>query len=479
MFLFKLKSAKALSLFWSMIFVFTACETPTGVMDVGESTVIVESTSGQTSIPTPSSIPDDKLVCDPFSNNPNLPGADYLHGVVAQLRYLPPSGPRYNKVADYKTYGILADATLFFSQINVPTRSFSLGFMTAGGQPVIIGNGDVLYEYFSVHFDSQIQLTATDPVGSYQFAVLSDDGAVLQIDRGSGLSNLINNDGDTPTRLRVSQTPVVFPDRTTKLPIHLDYYQGPRYHIAMLLLWRPWPGSGGGEPLDGRAGNDYFFDSTKVPSTPQAPYNQLLSRGWQPVPAANFILPQSVSENPCTSGQSVTTTLGSVSPGASVVNSTSISFTMGSNYQEATYLCSLDNGAQLACSNPMSYSGLTEGVHTFKAYAVAQGQTDSVGVTYTWTVDTIAPKNLSGSVAVTSSSFTVTWTTDEPTTSQLNWGAGTVITQSISGNAEFVTQHSVTVTGLSPSSIYSYSFGGADQAGNTVTSAVFRTRTSQ
>jgi len=55
------------------------------------------------------------------------------------------------------------------------------------------------------------------------------------------------------------------------------------------------------DPLCGATGNETFFDYNNN-SAPQAAYNQLLSRGWKPIAAANWNLPAFAIFNPCTTG---------------------------------------------------------------------------------------------------------------------------------------------------------------------------------
>ena len=58
----------------------------------------------------------------------------------------------------------------------------------------------------------------------------------------------------------------------------------------------------------------------------------------------------------------------------------------------ATFECRLDGGEFAACASPKSYTGLSEGPHTFAAQAKdAAGNTDPSPATVTWTVDTTAP----------------------------------------------------------------------------------------
>src|SRR6185437_11769064 len=79
-----------------------------------------------------------------------------------------------------------------------------------------------------------------DQSGRYQFAVLSDDGSIMSINEGNGFEELIDNNGDTESRLRCADRGINF-DASTSLPIKLDYFQGHRYNIALMLLWREVP----------------------------------------------------------------------------------------------------------------------------------------------------------------------------------------------------------------------------------------------
>jgi hypothetical protein len=73
------------------------------------------------------------------------------------------------------------------------------------------------------------------------------------------------------------------------------------------------------------------------------------------------------------------------------VNTTSASFTFTSSIPGSTFACTLDGGSSTACTSPASYSGLTDGDHTFSVSATANGVTDPSPATRTWTVDTAAP----------------------------------------------------------------------------------------
>lgn len=167
-------------------------------------------------------------------------------------------------------------------------------------------------------------------------------------------------------------------------------------------------------------------------------------------------------------------------PNTPFTNSTSISFNLGSNHPTATYVCSLDNAAFTACTSPMNYSSLSNGAHTFKFKATdAYGAQDSVGVTYSWTVDTIPPTVLSLSASSTSTSITVTWTTSEPTTTGLMWGPGSTLTNTVPEDTIYTTTHTVKISGLSPNSPYLVKPIGKDRAGNVLNANSVTARTSR
>lgn len=100
-------------------------------------------------------------------------------------------------------------------------------------------------------------------------------------------------------------------------------------------------------------------------------------------------------------------------------------FTIGTS---ASVSCQLDSGAATACTSPIDYTGLGQGSHTFTLRGTNQGGMTTT-VTYTWTVDTIAPGVTisSGPAAdtnVTSAQFVFT-TTGNPTTVTCQLDTGT------------------------------------------------------
>ena len=231
---------------------------------------------------------------------------DYFRGLSARIR-VPPENFRqhlseWERLDRYtRDDARLLETTLFFQSLNVPTRRFTEGFPKFSGAHVQGPDHTDLVEYFRLDFEGGLKLTADFPEGDYEFAVLSDDGARLELDGQAYLDSpgtqqtklLCGGSGTGGTARSVNLS------RTVELPFKLGYFQGPRYHIALMLLWRP--ASPTAEPLCGQSGNNLWFDSTKTPSQPTAKFNSLATRGWSVVPPELFRIPQSEFMNPCLS----------------------------------------------------------------------------------------------------------------------------------------------------------------------------------
>ena len=91
--------------------------------------------------------------------------------------------------------------------------------------------------------------------------------------------------------------------------------------------------------------------------------------------------------------------------------SASVSFT---GEASATFECRIDSGSWSSCVSPKSYSGLSQGSHTFEVRQTDQAGNTSSETGRTWTVDTVAPSaptidsGPSGFVSSTSASLAFT-----------------------------------------------------------------------
>lgn len=454
----------------------SGCESEEEFVQAGNSSVY--SDPGGTTVTSSSGAEAEKTVCDPFSGSDPV-DTDVRHGIIANLKYLSDEMPRYTKATDYQSYGLPVDVDLFFSKLDIPTRPFDRGFVTQNGTVLKNQNGTTLYEYFSIHFESLLQLSETDRSTRYQFALLSDDGAVLRLNLGNGYQTIVNNDGTHPSKFACADTPIEF-DSFTQIPMSLDYYQGPRYHISLILLWREWSDDADfdwRDPACNTSGNSRFFNYNNNPPTPTQIYQDILARGWKVLNPSNFILPDEVRSNPCTNQVALTTTISEVNPDSSFTNQDNITFKFVSNNVQASFECSLDQSTYVNCSSPTNYSGLGEGAHHFQVRAIDGTTVDEVGAVHEWTIDQTAPIVISINTNIGSTSAVIEWGTDEPTTTALAWGLGSTTPSQIADDGNPQVSHSVTLTGLTPNTVYSYLIQGKDRAGNEIIfpRRVFRT----
>lgn len=244
------------------------------------------------------------LSCNPFGGDEPI---YYNLGLAAKMYYLTPDQPQYTQLADYFAHGKKHAADFFFTDLNVPTRHWSAGFPSAAGPLLRSDEGEVLKEWFALRYDSVLRLGRGEVAGKYQLAMLSDDGSILKLDTdGTGKKPFISSDGLQSTKLTCASKSIFF-DNSTHIPMQLDYYQGPRDHIAVMMLWREIPMSSNEEsdpsvladPLCGMMSNTRWFDYSVSPSAPKVDFINLLNRGWRIMPADNFVLPVEHPENPC------------------------------------------------------------------------------------------------------------------------------------------------------------------------------------
>ncbi|MEQ1499820.1 MAG: dockerin type I domain-containing protein [Parcubacteria group bacterium] len=129
-------------------------------------------------------------------------------------------------------------------------------------------------------------------------------------------------------------------------------------------------------------------------------------------------------------------------------------------------------------SHSQSLTGLTSG-STYTRYVRCQDSSSNPNTTdyaITFSIasppDTTAPTiSAIASSAITTTGGTVTWTTNESSDTQVDYGLTTTYGQSSTLNTTLVTSHSVALTGLSSNSVYNYRVKSRDAAGNLAISA--------
>lgn len=116
--------------------------------------------------------------------------------------------------------------SILLENVNIPERSWDTGF------PGLLADVD---EWFAIRFDGFIDV---DEAGSYAFQTCSDDGSRLWIDPGDGRVAVVENDSTHSMQCRDGRVDLP----AGRHPVQLDYFQGPRTEIGLVLSWQP-PGT--------------------------------------------------------------------------------------------------------------------------------------------------------------------------------------------------------------------------------------------
>jgi hypothetical protein len=147
------------------------------------------------------------------------------------------------------------------------------------------------------------------------------------------------------------------------------------------------------------------------------------------------------------------------------------------NYGTTTsYGLSTTINSTLVTSHSVTLTGLTAGTtydfDVVSANASSLSSTSS-NSTFTTTGGGTPPPFISNVAtgAITGSSVTITWTTDQASSSQVNYGTTTAYGASSTLNTALVTSHSVTLTGLAAGTTYDFDVVSANSTGISATSA--------
>jgi len=114
--------------------------------------------------------------------------------------------------------------SIYTRVLDVPQRSFDSGF------PGVTDR----FEWFAIRYTGEFNV---DAEGEYAFRLVSDDGSRLIIDG----ETVIDNDGQHSST-SVSGSKYLARGRHQ---VEVDYYQGPRYYVALQFFWTPPGGSEG------------------------------------------------------------------------------------------------------------------------------------------------------------------------------------------------------------------------------------------
>ena len=132
------------------------------------------------------------------------------------IYYLQPDTPRLPDLSRMRSVG-----TIYARELNLPVRSFDEGF------PGITNR----FEWFAIEYHGWIRAGRK---GSYSLRLVSDDGSKLFIDN----QLIIDNDGQHAAQ---SASGSVYLD-DSEHAIRIQYFQGPRFQIALQLFCTPQGG---------------------------------------------------------------------------------------------------------------------------------------------------------------------------------------------------------------------------------------------
>ena len=140
----------------------------------------------------------------------------------------------------------------------------------------------------------------------------------------------------------------------------------------------------------------------------------------------------------------------------------------------ASYGSSSTPNTNLVTSHSVTLTGLTPGTtYYFDVVSANSSNVSSTSTSYSFTTTAAAAPVISSvaTSALTSSSVTITWTTDQASSSQVNYGTTASYGSSSALNSSLVTSHSVTLTGLTAGTTYYFDVVSANSSNVSSTSA--------
>lgn len=132
------------------------------------------------------------------------------NGLTGKI-YLLPAGTR--KLPDFDTMKPVN--TIYADKLDIPVRSWTAGFPGLRDR----------FEWFGIEYSGYF---IVNKKGDYHFRLLSDDGSKLFIDD----SLIINNDGLHGAYAKSAEISL----DDSRHSIRIDYFQGPRFQIALQLF---------------------------------------------------------------------------------------------------------------------------------------------------------------------------------------------------------------------------------------------------
>lgn len=158
---------------------------------------------------------------------------------------------------------------------------------------------------------------------------------------------------------------------------------------------------------------------------------------------------------------------------ASLTKETSATFVFSASKQNCAFKCVLDSQPEEDCESSKTYQSLAEGQHDFSVYAINQiGEEDESPASYSWTVDLSGPQvNNIQTLDISTNTASITFNTDEPAKTILNWGTDLTYGNIASQTQDFLTEHSFKLDNLSVETTYHFQIEAEDRLGNIASSS--------
>ena len=163
-------------------------------------------------------IPEEDIVISEPPDEPPVNDFGYEEPVYGcfkgEVMFIETNSPSLPK--DYSRYTVAAE--LYACEWDISERDFKMGFPGVHDQ----------VEWFDIRYTGAFYVAVP---GQYRFRVVSDDGAILTIDG----QRVVDNDGQHATQSRSGEITL----EAGNHELVLEYFQGPRYHIALQVFVTP------------------------------------------------------------------------------------------------------------------------------------------------------------------------------------------------------------------------------------------------
>ncbi len=242
-------------------------------------------------------------VCDPFTHEPTTSN---VSGLKTILKYKDSHKKWIHSVNQVLWCGKKAPIDLYFNRVFVPTMNWTEGFTQPDGTKVKDKKGNVVIDSFALKMKTRVVLKEGQEEGYYQFALLSNDGSRASIKHPHipFLINIVNDDGIHETKFKCSCFGVHM-QKDKPLQLVVKYLQGPAPTMTNVLMWRKLENPkrkkhfvhAPHEDVCGMKGDDQFFEINT--GIEKDGYKKLIAKGFRPLDAENFILPEDGQTNPC------------------------------------------------------------------------------------------------------------------------------------------------------------------------------------